>query len=185
MYFSARSKRCAPGPTVPRLSTTIVLTSGCEPAFSRRRNFGENRRRYDASSARAIGRFASQLSAVPRVNSRAIWGNQQAGEVHEQPEPAEAEPTAAGQSAPRSAAGWRRAKARSAATGWRPTEAGSAAGTGRSSGRSARRHGPLSSKPTVITDGPAGAAGPFICGIDVYGAVRRMRTRFLFERAGL
>src|SRR5262249_34826994 len=40
MYFSARSKRCAPGPTVPRSSTTIALTSGCEPAFSPRRKLG-------------------------------------------------------------------------------------------------------------------------------------------------
>jgi hypothetical protein len=38
---------------------------------------------------------------------------------------------------------------------------------------------------SFITDGPARAAGPFMCGIAVYGAVQRMRTRFLFERAGL
>src|SRR5262249_4454697 len=34
-------KRCAPGPTAPRSSTTIVPTSGCEGAFRPRRNFGE------------------------------------------------------------------------------------------------------------------------------------------------
>jgi hypothetical protein len=51
----------------------IVLTSGCEPAFSLRRKLGGGD--IGANFARAIGRFASQLSAVPCVNSRDVWGN--------------------------------------------------------------------------------------------------------------